>query len=135
MSLPDVPATKLADHYSGDLSDFTTGFIAARLNEVVDKIEARSWGPLVAARLESGVLKQRLYEAVICRLATRVFRNPDGFRSETEGGYSYNLSAAVASGTIWFTDDDYEDLTGINPKASGVIGTANVAQQRPGWVR
>lgn len=133
MALPDVPHAKLARHYEGDLSDFTDEFVQGRLDEVVDKIESR-FGAIVEARLASQQLKTRLYEAVVCRLATRVYRNPEGFRSETEGGYQYNLSAAVASGTLWFTDDDIADLTGSNPKGTPMIRTVTVAQHRVGWV-
>ena len=49
----------------------------------------------------------------------------------------FMLNAAVASGTLWFTDDDVEDLTGVNPnekKKSGPIGTATIGRHRPGWI-
>lgn len=133
MALPDVDASMLYRHYEGDLSLLSEEYVQARLNEVVDKIEAR-WGALVKARLDSGALKARLYEAIVCRLATRVFRNPEGYRSETEGQYSYNLSAAVASGTLWFTADDEYDLTGINPVGPSMVGTATIGRHSPGFV-
>lgn len=133
MALPDVDRNVLPDHYEGDLSQFSARFVQGRLNEVVDKIESR-WGSLVEARLSSGALKTRLYEAIVCRLATRVYRNPEGYRSEQEGTYQYSLSAAVASGTIWFTDEDQIDLTGIDPKGAGVFGTATVGRHKPGFV-
>jgi hypothetical protein len=132
MALPDVTLDVLPKHYEGDLSQFKDEFVQARLDEVVDKVENR-YGSLVAGRLRSGRLKARLYEAVICRLATRVYRNPEGYRSETEGSYQYNLSAAVASGTIWFTDDDIHDLTGTSPKGSPIVGTVRVGRLDPGF--
>lgn len=134
MALPDVAASELASHYEGDLSDLSTMFVQGRLNEAVDKIESR-YGSLVQARLDSGALKPRLYVAIVCRLATRVYRNPEGFRSETEGGYQYNLSAAVASGTLWFTDEDVYDLTGINPKGTPRIGTMTTSMHGQAWIR
>ena len=133
MALPDISVETLPKHYEGDLSDFTNEFVQGRLDEVVDKIESR-FGPIVEARLASQQLKARLYEAIVCRVATRVYRNPEGYRSETEGGYQYNLSAAVASGTLWFTDDDIADLTGSNPKGTPMVGTVTVGQHRVGWV-
>lgn len=133
MALPDVTRIALNKHYEGDLSDFTVEFVQGRLDEVVDKIESR-WGGVVSARLASGALKQRLYEAVVCRVASRVLRNPEGYRSEQEGGYQYNLSAAVASGTLWFTDDDIRDLTGSGPNGATAVGTARVSRDRPGFV-
>jgi hypothetical protein len=133
MALPDVNRSVLAKHYEGDTSSFSNDFVQGRLDEAVDKIEAR-WGAVVSARLASGALKTRLYEAVVCRVATRVLRNPEGYRSEQEGGYQYNLSAAVASGTLWFTDDDARDLTGIGLNGGTVLGTASVSRLSPGFV-
>lgn len=134
MALPDVDRTVLSKHYEGDLSSLTNEYVQGRLDEVVDKIETR-WGALVQARLDTGKLKLRLYEAIVCRLATRVYRNPEGYKSETEGTYQYDLSAAVASGTLWFTDDDTYDLTGIDPKGTGnAVGTIGIGRYRPGWV-
>ncbi|GAA2577339.1 hypothetical protein [Microbacterium binotii] len=132
MALPDVGADLLPQHYDGDLSQFTAEFVQARLNEVVDKIESR-YGSHVEARLTSGKLKARLYEAIVCRVATRVYRNPEGFRSETEGSYQYNLSAAVASGTLWFTDDDIADLTGAPAKGIPMVGTVTIGRFAPRW--
>ena len=129
MALPDVPDSVIPKHYEGDLSDFTDEFIQARLDEVVDKIEAR-WGTVVQQRLNNGKLKQRTYEAVVVRVASRLFRNPDGFESESEGQYDYKLRATVASGTLWFTDDDERDLTGIDPKATALPRTARLS---PAW--
>lgn len=135
-TLPDVLAEKIPNHYDGDLEDFTAEFVQGKLDETVDKI-ANKWGTLVAARLASGALSTRLYEAVVIRIAARVFENARGFRKENEGQYGYELSPAVASGTLWFTDEDVEDLTGVPAKpkpGSGPIGTATVGRHRAGWV-
>lgn len=132
MALPDVSKDVLPKHYEGDLSEFSGDFVQGRLDEVVDKIESR-WGAQVAARLANGKLKKRLYEAIVCRVATRVFRNPEGYRREQEGTYSYDLSAAVASGTLWFTDEDVRDLTGNGPEGAPMVGTVGIGRHRPGW--
>lgn len=42
----------------------------------------------------------------------RVLRNPEGYRQEAEGNYSYSLSAAVASGRLWILDDEWAMLGG-----------------------
>lgn len=131
MALPDVSTDVLPKHYEGDLSEFSADFVQGRLDEVVDKIESR-WGPTVEARLASGRLKKRLYEAIVCRVATRVYRNPEGYRREQEGTYSYDLSAAVASGTLWFTDEDVRDLTGHGPEGATRIGTVTIGRHSPG---
>lgn len=129
MALPDVPITVISKHYEGNLSDFTDDFVQARLDEVVDKIESR-WGAAVQRRLSSGALKTRTYQAIVVRVAARLFRNPEGYESESEGQYDYRLRATVASGTLWFTDDDETDLTGVRPGATRIPGTVGLT---PRW--
>lgn len=134
MSLPDVKAEKIPNYYSGDTDEFTDEFLQGKLDEVVDKIADR-YGTAVAARLASGRLTERLYEATVVRIASRVFENPEGFKKENEGGYGYEVNAAVGSGTLWFTDDDVLDLTGVHPdpkKRPAAIGTISVGLHRPG---
>lgn len=130
-TLPEVTHTDIPKFWHGDTSEFTTEYLDGKLGEVVDKITNR-WGSLVRSRLDSGRLTDRLYRATVIRVASRVWSNPDGFKSETEGGYNYELSAAVASGTIWFTDEDVTDLTGEDPKTKGErVGTITVTRHRP----
>lgn len=135
MSLPDVGVDDIPKHYSGDLEDFTPDFLAGKLGEAVDMIHSR-YGNIVERRLESGELTTRLYTGIVVRIASRVFANPEGFRKENEGGYGYEINAAVGSGTLWFTDDDILDLTGTHPKADKrpgfKIGTASIGLHRPG---
>lgn len=40
----------------------------------------------------------------------RVLRNPEGYRQEAEGNYSYSLNAAVASGHLFIMDSEWADL-------------------------
>lgn len=131
-NLPEVTATDVPAHYHGDVEDFSADFLNGKLGEVVDQIHSR-WGTLVAARLESGRLTERLFKSVVVRVASRVFSNPEGFRKENGGQYGYELNPAVASGTLWFTDDDQYDLTGIHPKRSPVLGTATIGRHVPRW--
>lgn len=130
-TLPEVTPDDIPKFWHGDTSEFTEEYLGGKLGEVVDKIASR-WGALVARRLASGALTERLYKSTVVRVASRVFSNPEGFRSEAEGGYNYELNAAVASGTIWFTDEDITDLTGEDPKSKGtVMGTITVSRHRP----
>lgn len=133
-TLPDVSKSKIGDHYSGDTSEFTDEFLQGKLDEVVDQINVR-WGSIVATRLASGALPKRLYEAVVVRVAGRVFSNEDGFKKENEGQYGYENNPLVASGYLWFTDIDERDLTGaVAPKkGSGMIGTATIGRHSPRW--
>lgn len=42
----------------------------------------------------------------------RVLRNPEGYRQEVEGNYSYSISAAVASGHLFVMDSEWGLLGG-----------------------
>ena len=130
-TLPEVTHEDIPKFWYGDTSEFTPDYLNGKLGEVVDKIASR-WGSVVARRLASGALTDRLYRGTVVRVASRVFSNPEGYKSEAEGGYNYELNAAVASGTIWFTDDDIADLTGEDPKSKGtMMGTITVSRHRP----
>lgn len=131
-TLPDVSSDEISKHYSGDVSDFDSTFLNGKLGEVVDQINVR-WGSTVASRLASGALPRRLYNAVVVRVASRVFSNEDGFKKENEGQYGYENNPLVASGYLWFTDIDEFDLTGVDRKKSNVIGTATIGRHTPGW--
>lgn len=136
-TLPEVGHAEIPKFWPGDTEGLTAEYLDGKLGEVVDSINVR-WGSVVADRLRSGKLPERLFKAVVVRVASRVFSNTDGYKSETEGGYSYEVNAAVASGTIWFTDDDIADLTGKKPKGQneGTVGTITVGRHRPagrGW--
>ena len=45
-----------------------------------------------------------------------VVRTPEGYSSESEGGYSYGLRPVVSSGNLWLTQDDVEVLVGAQPQ-------------------
>lgn len=132
-TLPDVKVHVIPNHYAGDTTQFTPEFLQGKLDEVVDQISTR-WGSVVAARLASGKLPERLYRAVVVRVASRVFGNEDGFKKENEGQYGYEINPLVASGYLWFTDIDEKDLTGaVAPKKGGRVGTVTIGRHSPGW--
>lgn len=132
-TLPDVTADKIPSHYSGDTEGFEPEFMQGKLNEVVDQINVR-WGTTVESRLLSGALPQRLYEAVVVRIASRVFANEEGLKEEHEGQYGFQTSPLVGSGYLWFTDIDEKDLTGkiASKQPMGRIGTISVGRHIPG---
>jgi hypothetical protein len=129
-TLPDVTNDDVPNHWDGDLEDFTPEYINGKLREVVGIIRSR-YGAAVRRRLANGDIDDFLFKAIVVRVASRVWANTDGFKRENAGQYGYEVNAAVASGTIWFTDDDEFDLTGVHPKKSNVIGTATIGRHHP----
>lgn len=127
MALPAVTYATLAEEYEGDIEDFgfTRRWFERKLGAAVAKAESR-WGSRIQERLDGGRLAEVTYQAVICEAVLRVARNTDGYRSEQEGNYQYEQDATVASGKLFFTDENEADLTGIHPRKSSRIGTATV---------
>lgn len=131
-TLPEVTHDEIPTYSRVDVTDFDVNYLDGKLGEVVDQIKSR-WGSVVESRLAAGTLTERLFKAVVVRVAAREFGNEDGFKSETEGQYSYERSALVASGYLWFSDIDERDLTGrVALKKNGRVGTSTVRRQ-PGW--
>lgn len=111
MASVKVDTTDVQNRYEGDLSRFPTEFVKTQISDAVDYADAR-WGTFLEQRLATGVLTEGLYKRVIADAVLRVLRNPQGLASEGDGGYSYTTRATVASGNLWFTQDDVELLSG-----------------------
>lgn len=101
----------VAKRYEGDLGRFPKEFVETQISDAVDYADAR-WGSFIEGRLAAKVLTPGLYQRVIADAVLRVLRNPQGLASEGDGGYSYTTRATVASGNLWFTQDDVELLSG-----------------------
>lgn len=65
-----------------------------------------SRAPTLQARMDSGVLSVDLVRTVVVSMVLRVLRNPDGKISETIDDYTYRRSDAVASGSLYVSDDE-----------------------------
>lgn len=59
----------------------------------------------------------------------RVLKNPDGLAQESVDDYTYKRDEAVASGLLYFSDDE---LDGLVP-GSGVKGRAFMVDPLAGW--
>jgi hypothetical protein len=117
-------------YLEGDLADrYDQSKVETQIQDAVDYASGR-WGDRIRARLASGRLTENLYKRVIADAVLRVTRNPEGFSNESDGSYAYGLRAQVASGNLWFTDDDIETLAGVQGKT--FPGTIGVGLDR-GW--
>lgn len=93
-----------------DIEDFLTG-------EFADLDE----------RLQDGRLTEKRLKRVIVRIASRVLRNPDGYRQVTSGTGPFTGSATFAGdspGEIYVTDEDRKDLVGRGKVSSRRAGSA-----------
>lgn len=87
------------------LTDEEKALAATLLDDVEARIRAR------IPDLDERVAADENYEALVVQVEAnavlRVLRNPEGYRQETEGNYSYSLSAAVASGHLFVMDSEW----------------------------
>ncbi|WP_405159842.1 phage Gp19/Gp15/Gp42 family protein [Nocardia sp. NBC_01499] len=72
------------------------------------KIMARV--PDLAAKLATGVLDIETVIMVQANAVCRVLRNPEGFRSEAAGSFSYQVDSRVAAGFLAILPEEWRDL-------------------------
>lgn len=72
--------------------------VSTRLNDVELMIRHRI--PDLDTLVSTGALDPQIVVMVECDAILRLIRNPEGFTAETDGNYSYQISAEVASGRL-----------------------------------
>lgn len=88
-----------------DLDESEALIVNVRLNDVERLIRSRK--PSLDADITSGMLDVEVVKQVEAEAVLRLVRNPEGYRSETDGNYSYQIDASVASGRISILDDEW----------------------------
>ncbi|WP_159794463.1 Gp19/Gp15/Gp42 family protein [Puerhibacterium puerhi] len=121
---------ELRDRAEGDvLAGYSDAYLMTKIGDAVAFID--DMVPAAKRRLQSGQLSQRTYIKTVCDVVLRVLRDPEGYRSESDGTYSYTRSATVASGDMWLTNND---LTVLRGTTTPVVGTIGLSADR-GWGR
>lgn len=87
-------------HIDSSQTEWALGIVDKAVRELVNKI------PNLPERVAAGALDREWVVDKIGEAVHRVLRNPEGFESEQEGGYSYKLRSIMASGNIWYLDAD-----------------------------
>lgn len=72
--------------------------VNTRLNDIELMIRHRI--PDLDTKISTGVIDPQVLIMVECDAILRLIRNPEGFTAETDGNYSYQISAEVASGRL-----------------------------------
>lgn len=63
---------------------------------------------------------------VLATAVLRVMKNPDGKRQESIDDYSWQRDESVASGVLFFTDDELADLMPVDADDSGGRGAFSI---------
>ncbi|WP_459963619.1 Gp19/Gp15/Gp42 family protein [Nocardia sp. IFM 10818] len=65
--------------------------------------------------ITSGAVDRAIVVMVEANAVMRVIRNPEGFKSEVDGNYSYEFAASVASGRLEILDYEWS-LLGVSER-------------------
>lgn len=99
------------DRLDRELTDDEKRLAATLLEDVEAIIRSRVRNLLRRAAADESY--RQIVVMVEANAVLRVLRNPEGYRQETEGNYSYSLNAAVASGHLFVLGSEWE-LLGAN---------------------
>jgi Gp19/Gp15/Gp42-like protein len=87
-----------------------TALIEKRLGDVERMIERRFKAEnldTIAAQITAGDIDAEDVEQVEAEAVLRLVRNPEGFLSENDGSYGYQVIQSLASGVLEITDDEW----------------------------
>jgi hypothetical protein len=117
-----VSTTVVLNGYEGTFDAEDADQMAWLVDQITEAellIERRVGDLTTWAAGDSTGLRGRALEQVIKRVVRRVLRNPEGYKAETDGDYSYQLDPRVASGSIWVTDEDW-GLLGLGSRIRSI---------------
>lgn len=90
--------------YDGQVPGDQIGWVQNRLDHA-ERLVAMEAGDL-AARITNGLTTADAIRAVLVEMVVRVLRNPQGYREEVAGPFSYRLDAALATGQLYLSRED-----------------------------
>lgn len=102
-TLEDVQA-----RYHLPIDESMEALVAARLQDAEDMIRGRI--PDLDERIDQGLLPANTVIRVISDAVIRLVRNPDGYISETDGNYTYQLSFDGGGSDLTITPSEWWDL-------------------------
>lgn len=82
--------------------------VLARLQDAEDKIRIRI--PDLDERVDQGTISKNTVVRVTADAVIRLVRNPDGYISETDGNYTYQLSFDGGGSDLTITPAEWRDL-------------------------
>lgn len=91
--------------FTRELTDEERTLVQSRLEDVEAVILTRI--PDLDEKVASGALNEQVIVMVESEAVLRVLRNPEGFSQETDGNYSYSMSATNAPGRILILPEEW----------------------------
>lgn len=106
-----------------------TALAETLLATVLRRIQARI--PDLAERIADGKISEDAVIAVQAAAVARVLKNPDGYRSEGAGEFSYTIDTRAAAGFLTILDEEWAEL-GVSRGAFAAPVTDGYAAARMG---
>ncbi len=117
-------AEDVSARWTQPLDDAEKAVVNTRLEDAELLIKARI--PDLDDKVLSGEIQEGIVVMVEAEAVLRLIRNPEGYVTETDGGYSYQLSDKVASGELNIQPREWA-LLGVK----GGVYTISVLPQMP----
>lgn len=93
-----------------DLDASETTVVTTRLEDAEMLLKSRI--PDLDQKITDGIIQEQAVVMVESDMILRLIRNPDGFKSETDGSYTYRINEDVASGRLQILPEEW-NLLGI----------------------
>lgn len=100
--------------------------IQTRLDDAEEIIRLRI--PDLEDQIAAGTIRERLVVMVEAESVLRLIRNPEGLTQETDGNYSYSISARVSSGVLEIRPEEWR-LLGV--RSSVALLMTNIMMAEP----
>ncbi|GAA5152104.1 hypothetical protein GCM10023321_20260 [Pseudonocardia eucalypti] len=100
------------------MDESETRIVAAQLDDTELLITGRV--PDLDAKITSGAVDAGVVVMVEADAVLRLIRNPNGYRTETDGNYSYEIDQRVASGRLMILDEEWA-LLGIRAAVFTIV--------------
>jgi hypothetical protein len=89
------------------LLNFASAIIRSRVPDIDDRITAGSLDASFAGQIAAAMV-------------IRVLKNPDGHSQESIDDFSYQIDAALATGALYLSDDEFKALRGRRPRSFSI---------------
>lgn len=124
--------TDLIDSYEGTIPEGQHPRWELRIDQAERLIEsrARAAGTTIASLITLGRTTAADVRDVICAMVARVLRNPTGVSTQAAGPFSVTAAPTVASGNLWLTRDERQQL-GFRRRSGGPVELVDDALERP----
>lgn len=124
-----VTLRDITDRYEGTITNDQQTWVLSLIGDACSLVRSRL--PQLDTWIASGQVSTSEVRRVVSEIILRRVRNPKGFRQENAGDYGYSRDPIAASGRLYVTDEELDDMRPPADPAKAGVGSATLAI--PGW--